>query len=358
MKRKWKRYLILLSVLTLVLGGCSQNMKVSAEEIIHNAIGSDKDITNYAGVSETKIFEGEELIEHFTMEENVEGQKRKIISNDKLLGNQSEVLNDGEKMLMYDKENGIAHEMDLSELGGFTTTSPREQFTTVMDIIQDSHTHELVGEEKILGFDTYHIQIEANESGGLIGDMEVWIDKKTWFIVKLISETGDSRTESTYTELDFSPKFTEDVFTIDIPDDVEIETLDGDLGETSVTLEEAKEALGQDFLLFSHDNTELLSVELYDFSGGELDRNEIVMNYGSKEGTPLASLSVFPTPEDMEIEAPNLEIRGNPAEYEEIINGYTWDEDGLRYSLLVEDPSVDEEEILNWTENMVLSSEE
>ena len=359
MKRKWKRYLILLSVLTLILGGCSQNMNVSAEEIIHNAIESEKDVTTYAGVSETKIFEGEELTEHFTTEENVEGQKIKIITEDKLLGDMTEVLNDGENMLMYDKAKETAHEMDLSNLGSFTAPSPKEQFANILDMIEDSHTYELIGEEKILGFDTYHIQLEANESNSLFGDMEVWIDQKTWFMVKLIFETGDSRSESMYTELDFSPKFAEDVFTIDIPDNIEIETIDSDLGETTVTLEEAQKALEQEFLLLSKDDAELLSIALYDFTGGELDRNEIMMTFSSNnERAPLATLSVFPTPEDMEIETSDLEIRGNPAEFEEIINGYTWDEDGLRYSLLVEDPNIKEEAVLNWTENMVLSSEE
>lgn len=356
MKFSWREGLILLSVITLMLGGCSQNLEVSAEEIIHNAIESEKDVTNYQGVSEMKLFEEDEMTEHIILEEYVADGKRKVVTTDQLLDQEIEVLNDGESMLMYDKASGEAHEMVMTELGDFAGISPKDQFKTMMESMKDSHTYEMLGEEKLLDYDTYHMQVKAKEADSLLGDMEIWIDQKTWFIVKLISETGDTRTELEYTELDFSPKFAEDTFTLDIPDDVEIANLEESFAPDTVTVEEAEEALGQAFLVFPEEEFHLLSMQMYDFSS-EMERHELELMYSSDEDIPLFSLSVFPTPDDMAIEEVDLEIRGNPAETEEVINSILWDEDGLRYSIVITNPDVEQEEVVKWTEDMVLSSE-
>ncbi|RKQ34000.1 LolA family protein [Oceanobacillus halophilus] len=357
MKVMWRKSIILVSIIILLLGGCSQGMNVSAEEIIHNAIESEKDVTTYHGVSEMKMFDGEEMTEHIILEENVADEKRKVLTKDQLLDQEVEVFNDGQKMIMYDKGKGQAHEMDTSELGDIAGSSPKDQLKTMMESMKDSHTYEMSGEEKVLDYDTYHIEIKANEADNLLGDMELWVDQKTWFVVKMISETGDVRTELEYTELDFSPEFPEGTFTLEIPDDVEIENLEESFGPDTVTLEEAEEALGQAFLVLPEEEVHLSNVQMYDFSS-ELERYEVELTYSSEEDIPMFTLSIFPTPEEMAIEGADLEIRGNPAEYEEVINGYLWDEDGLRYSLLMTNPDVEEEEILNMLENMKLSSDE
>ncbi|WP_067729938.1 LolA family protein [Oceanobacillus damuensis] len=356
MKFAWRESLILLSVLTLVLGGCSQNLEVSAEDIIHNAIESEKNVNDYQGISEIKMFEGEKMTQHMIMEEYVAGEQRKIITNDQLLEEVAEILNDGKTMLMYDKANNQAHEMDMTGLGDFAAISPKEQFKGMMEMMKDSHTYDVAGEEKVLDYDTYHIQVKANEADNLLGDMELWVDQKTWFVVKLVSEAGDTRTEFAYTELDFSPKFAEDTFTLDIPEDVEIANLEEDLGPDEVTMEEAEEALAQPFLVFPEEEFLLSSMQLYDFSAG-LDRHELELMYSSQEGIPMFSLSVFPTPDDMPVEEGDLEIRGNAAEHEEMINSVLWDEDGLRYSIILSNPDVELEEVVKSAETMILSSE-
>ncbi|MFC4025260.1 outer membrane lipoprotein carrier protein LolA [Oceanobacillus longus] len=356
MKVSWRVVLILLSVITLLLGGCSQNTEASAEEIIHNAIESEKDVNTYQGKAEMKMYEGEEMTQHTILEEYVEGEKRKIVTNDPLLEEEVEVLNDGTTMYMYDKTNNQASEMDMTELGDFASLSPKDQFKGMMEMMKDSHTYEVVGDEKVLDYDTYHIQVKAKEADNLLGDMELWVDQKTWFVVKLVSETGDTRTEFAYTELDFSPEFADETFTLDIPDDVEIANLEESFAPDAVTLEEAEEALGQPFLVFPEEEFILSSMQMYDFSAG-LDRHELELMYSSKEDIPMFSLSIFPTPDDMPVEADDLEIRGNAAEYEEMINSIHWDEDGLRYMILITNPDVEQEEVVKSTENMISSSE-
>ncbi len=356
MKLVERRSVILLSVIIFMLGGCSQEMNVSAKEIIHNAIESDKDVSTYHGESEMKLYDGEEFMEHVILQEYVTNGKRKVVTKDQLLNQEIEVLNDGKKMLMYDRSKQEVHEMDVSELEEMVSLSPKDQFKTMMESMQDTHTYEIAGEEKVLDLNTYHIEVKANDTDNLLGDMEIWVEQKTWFVVKVVSETGDMRTEFEYTMLDFSPNFTEETFAIDIPDDVEIASLDDMFGPNPVTLDEAEEALGQAFLVFKEDDIYLSDVQMYDFSS-ELDRYEVELTYRSKEDIPMFSLSIFQTPEDMRIEDGNFEIRGNIAEYEEVMNGFLWDEDGLRYSLLITNPDIDQDEIVKLTEAMSLSSE-
>lgn len=359
MKWTWKPYVIAVSILTLILGGCSQDMNVSAEEILHNAIESEKDVTRYKGISEMKTKEGEDLTEHLILEEYVDDQQRKVITTDQILEQETVAFNDGERMLMYDEARDEAYEMDVTELGDIAGLSPKEQFKNMMEMVGDSHSYEMIGEEKILDFDTYHIQLTADDSDQLLGDMELWIDQKTWFVVKMISETGGIQTEVTYTELDFSPEFTEDTFTIDIPEDVDIADLEDDFAPDTVTLEEATEALDQAFFIFPEEGDEmgLTDIQMYGVSNEEA-RSEVILSYSNEEGIPVFSLSVFPTPENMEIEKADLEIRGNKAEYQDMIDGILWDEDGLRYSIVIEDPNLDQETIGELAEEMVLSTEE
>lgn len=337
-------------------------MQVSAEEIIHNAIESEKEVNEYYGKSEIKLFEGEEMTEHMTMEEYVSGMEKKMVTKGLLQGEEVEAVNNGESMLLYDKSTGTAQKMDTGELADIYAKSPKDNYKMLLDAMQDSHTYELAGEEKLLDRDTFHIKMKAKETGNLLGDMDLWVDKDTWMVVKTISKAGNIRTESEYVELDFSPEFDEATFTLDIPDDVEITDIADNFASESVTVEEAEEALGQAFYLFSEEDVTLQEIELQEtnMSQGseEIKRNELNLVYTSKEDVPLFSLAVFPAPEDMPLETSDLEIRGKAAEYDETINLIIWDEEDLRYSLIITNPDLEMEEITKLTEEMVLSSEE
>lgn len=348
---RWKTSLMVASILLLILGGCSQDMEVSAEEIIQNALESEKDVDEYYGKSEMTFYEGEELIEESVMEEYISDGEIKIIMHGE---EEIETINNGEKMVMYNKTDGTAQEMDTSAVSDYQFT-PKETLQNMLAGMEVSHNYEIIDDEEILGRDTFHMKLEAKEANSLMGDIELWVDKETWLVVKTISDTGDSRMELTYTELDLSPDFTEDTFTLDIPDDVEITNLDDNAPTEVTSVEEAEEELGQAFYMFPEDEYHLGEMELYDL-GGEFQRKELSVTYFSDNDRPMFEFSVFESPEGMEIEKSDVDIRGNAAAYEESITNYYWDEDGLRYSLMIYDPVI-EEEILELTEDMVLSSQ-
>lgn len=348
---RWKTSMMAASILFLILGGCSQDMEVSAEEIIHNALESEKQVDAYYGKSEMTHYEGEELIEESVMEEYHSGSEIKFITHGE---EEIEIMNNEEKSVIYNKSDGTAQEVDTPTTLDYQLT-PKEMFQNMLSAMEDSHDYEIIGDEEISGRDAFRMKLEAKEANSLLGDMEIWVDKETWMIVKVISDAGDSKMEFIYTELDFSPDFTEDTFTLDIPDDVEITKIDGFTSTEVTSVEEAEEELGQAFYMFPEDEYHVGEMELYDL-GGEFQRKEFDLTYISENDRPVFSLSIFEAPEGMEIEESDVDIRGNAAAYEESITNYYWDENGLRYSLMIQDLAI-EEEILELTEDMVLSSE-
>ena len=69
---------------------------------------------------------------------------------------------------------------------------------------------------------------------------------------------------------------------------------------------------------------------------GELERTEVMINYLEEGKTPL-SLSVFKSPENEDQEEEFGEpviVRGHKGEYIKEIEVISWDEEGLRYSLM------------------------
>ncbi|WP_339285708.1 hypothetical protein [Oceanobacillus sp. FSL K6-3682] len=331
-------------------------MNISAEEIMRKAAELGKGIENYYTLSESKVYKGKELIEHSILEEYVANGKRKIVTNDQLLGEdaKSEAWNDGEKVIIYDKHNGRAFKLDIAEDENIQSLDPKEKINNVMGIMNGSHEFTFIGEETILDFDTVQIDAKAKTSNHLFGDTVLWVDKKTGFIIKMISNNGGVQTEMQYKEIDFSPEFPEDAFTLNIPEGVEIKDLEAYAPDT-VTLEGAEEILEQSFYLFSEKEFNLKDVEIHHIEG-EITRDELNLTYYSKEDAPMFYLTIFHSPEGMKIEKADLKIRGKQAKYEKIVNSITWDEDGLRYAIILINPDIEKEEIIKKAESMVLSS--
>lgn len=354
------RELVLAGFLSLsLLTGCTGNMTASADEIVTKVLENGKDMQSYYGKSVMKIYEGEELQNEIEIEEfvNAEG-KRKVITTD--LNNEnarSYTLNDGEKVITYDENENVAFQFDISGEAMPTSMTQKEQLVLMLENVKQTHTQELVGEEKILDFDTQHIKLKAKEKDGIIGDIELWVEEKSWFIVKFNFDSGDLRTEQMYEEIDFSPKFEKDTFTLDLPADVEIKEMEEDLIPETGTLEEAEKMLGEPFLVFSGEAVELDKVE-WDELKGIVNRTELTLSY--KVNAVLAfTVSVFKTPEEKgtELKESEYKVRGQKTEYWKEINALTWDENGLRYSIIIEDPNLTPEEVIALTENMKLSSE-
>ncbi|QED48997.1 LolA family protein [Cytobacillus dafuensis] len=339
-----------------VLAGCSGDLNVSAEEIITNVLEADKELKSYYAEGEMKFFEGDTLKEAHLMKEYVnENGKKKVMIIDKNTKNETVSVNDGKELITYDKKENKAFKIDVSSLD-LPEKTQREQLIAMMEALKDTHNYEIIGEEKVNGFLTHHVKLIPKEKKSLLGEMEFWVDQKTWFLVKSISTVGENRSEIVYTKLDTSTKFAEDTFKINLPKDVEIKNIDEDLGQRIGTIQDAEKGLGKPFLVFDEEDLTFSGVEILE-TKGEINRTEVSMNY-LKEGNPQLNLSIFPAPEGqgMEIAYNGLKVRGNNAEYMEEIDALSWDEDGLRYSILINNPDLSLEDVMKMTEKMKLSS--
>lgn len=343
----------------LLLTGCSEESNMKTDEIITKVLAADQEIKEYYAEAEMKMYENDELVENNIIEESrSEDGKIKIVVKDKETNEElSFSVNDGETITFFNTSENMAMVMEDVGTLDVPNQSMREQITTLIENLKESHEYEYVGEEKVNDFNTHHIKLKPKEKNTIFGEIELWVDQKTWFPVKSIGNSGNVRSENVYTVIDTAPKFTDDTFTIALPDDVEIVDLEEKFQENEGTIEEAEEKLGTAFLVLNEENLTVEKVEIYEFDG-EINRTEIAITYKNEEGLPLVNLSVFPTPEEYPIEESNLKIRGQNAEVMKEINAYTWDEDGLRYTLIVEDinSTITEEDVLKMTENMDYSS--
>ncbi|WP_195892845.1 LolA family protein [Bacillus massiliigorillae] len=352
-KKEWMALMISIAV----MGGCSQQMTASAEEIVSNAIEAGKEVEAYYAEATMKIYEKDQLKEESTIKEFVDvSGKRKVITEDKNKKQRVTALNDGKQLLMYDEGNRQAMSMDISNID-MPTSSPKDQMNMMLNAVKDSHKREIVGEEKINGFDTTHIKLTSKEKNDIMGDMDFWIDQKTWFVIKNESQTGDIKSVMEYKKIDFSPKFEENTFKLNIPDSIKIIPMEDMNKETEGTIVDAEAAIGKPFLQFNVDDATVESIKINKLKG-ELNRTEVNISYKNDEG-PLFHLAVFKTPEGDKLKIKgNYKVRGQNAEYLELIRNISWDEDGVRYSLLIENPKLSLEDVLKMTEKMKLSSEE
>jgi len=341
-----------------LLAGCSGEMAASSsEEIISNVLDSEKKFEPYYAKAVMKHYEGKELMGEIDIEEFAgTNGKRKIITNDKLKDNAAGyAVNDGEKILSYEEGSDVAYQMDISKEELPSTMTQKEQLTMLLEGIKETHDVEMAGEEKILGFDTYHLKVKAKSKDAILGDMEYWVDQKTWFVLKSITTTGDIRSEMEYTEIQFSPDFTDDTFTLELPENVAMKNMEDEFQSQTGTVEEAVKAFGKSFLLLAEKDAEIEHIEWYELKG-EINRTEVTVYY-KKDGIPSLMLSVFPTPEEpgMEIKESEVKVRGQNTEIMKEINSISWDENGIRYSIIIQHPDLTVEEAIALTENMIMS---
>src|SRR5699024_974778 len=113
------------------------------------------------------------------------------------------------------------------EFQNLNQSTPKEQAMKLLEWITDTHELSSEGEEELIGRTTYHLKAKEKDPGTLLGDQEIWIDKETWIVLKMISKSGDDTSTITYTTIDFEADITDDIFVLDLPDDAQIQ----DLGE-------------------------------------------------------------------------------------------------------------------------------
>lgn len=340
-----------------MVAGCSEeSSNYSPEEMINNAI-AEEELPAYYAESTTTMNEEETI---FMKEWRSEDGKIRVEAENETGDDRSIAVNDGSSVTTYQIDQNQVMVIDDEELLEFNQPSPKEQANFLLDMIRDSHEISSEGEDEVAGRDSYHLVAKPNDENSLFGELELWIDKENWIVLKTIFWTGDEKTELVYTKLELEADIPDDKFTLDIPEDAEVTHLDDVNNTEEITLEDAAEAVGKPFYYFpEEEGMEISSMEKYDMEG-LADRTEVNIEY-TKDDMPFATLAVFESPEDIdeELTMPNAEettVRGLDGTFTDT-DGFRllhWLEDGLTYSLIVIDPSVELEELQQFTEKMVL----
>ncbi|MGG3797879.1 LolA family protein [Metabacillus fastidiosus] len=345
-----------------MLSGCTEKTAMASEEIMENILSASEEFRAYYAESEIKTFQNGKETDSFTMKEYVNNEgKKKVITKDIKTNKENIAFNDEKQLITYESgsKEAISFKVEGVDLPVYQTH--KEQFINMLEGMKESHKKEVIGEERILNFDTYHLKLTAKKKNSILGDMEFWVDQKSWFIVKSSFTNAEIRVDTEYKKVDFNPVFEKDTFTIDLPKDVVITSAEDMTAARTGSIEEAKKVIGQDFLLFNDSDLSFEEeIEISEFDNDELAHKEIVLNYKDKNNQPLFSLTVFKTPEtedtDFGIKITDMKIRGNKATYIEEFRNISWNEDGLTYSILIEGPNMTAEEIVKKAENMKLSS--
>ncbi|MCH7323055.1 outer membrane lipoprotein carrier protein LolA [Solibacillus sp. MA9] len=331
-------------ILTLSLAACSSTEEHSPQEILNQAMQETSELTSY--YAEYKI----------TMEDGTEVLSKQWAKNGKnrveiidSTGEESLAINDGKTLTSYTKSTNTAMIMDISSNGdGFVQLTLKEQALRLLEQVQDSHDITIGEQEKIAGHETYHLIAKEKKSGSLYGDMEIWVDKKTWMTLKSVTSTEDMAMTVEFTKFEPNAKIKDELFVADLPEDATIEMVKNE-PPAQLTMEEATEKLGA-FLIFPESTGyKLESIEDMNMP----DTGEIALTY-TKNDEPQFTLSVFKPIEQIGDEEDTIEVRKQQgtkmdSEYFKLLQ---WDEQGLRYNVIFENPDLTFEQVLAITEQM------
>ncbi|MCY9516841.1 LolA family protein [Paenibacillus apiarius] len=343
--------LSLLLASSILISGCqggTLGLQLSGEQIVDKVLEEGKGKISYYAESTSVTYENGKRTDEFKMKEWLDANTdRKRI--ELTTGHDSSIsVNDGRQIIVLDRVKGKAFRVQLDDQAQPLTQ--REQVKALLESLRKSHEFETLGEEKVGEWNTIHFKATAKKKSDLFQRMELWIDPKSWMVLKSVFESGPMTSESLYTKLDLSPQFTDDTFTLEIPNGVAVRDIDNANQTKNVSLPEAEGALGQSFLQWKSVGGKLAGIELYDMQG-ELKRTEITLNYW-KDDKPYFTMSVFLIPDDTgdkinRYYGEKVEVRGKPGSYSDTMRSVIWDEDGLRYIIYPEQTDVTREQVLS-----------
>ncbi|MGA3677797.1 LolA family protein [Lysinibacillus agricola] len=351
----WKKSLRaagLVAVLTFSLVGCNTEASYSPQEIIDQALQETKEPLTYYGEYTMDMGEagGKAQIKEWTKD----GKRRIEIIGEN--GENSISVNDGSQIITYDVKANKAFKMDISKDALNMFQSPREQAEALFNLVKDTHEISMAGEEKIAGRDTYKLVAKAKKDNTLFGDMEVWVDKKTWLTLKMTMTNAGNKTTTEFTKLDDRAKIDDAQFTIDLPKDVEAEELSVEEPE-SVSLDVVKEQLGE-FLMVPEENG--ITLEEISLDKGLEDRPEYTFNY-VKNGQQEISVTVFKANSSVSEEEPifgekEMDIRGQKGTVmdESKFRYIGWQEKGYQYGIMMVNPELTIEDLAAYAKQMTV----
>lgn len=350
---KRMKWVVIFFAVTLVLAACNGEggTKLNPQEIIENIVKEEKEPFAYYAEAKTSLSDSLML----EIKEWRDGTGRARVEVEDSDGVYAYSVNDGQFVWTYDGESNKVFKFSLDEMAEESfNKSPAEQAKNLVRMIENSHTIEIIGDEKLLGRDVIHVKAVPNKGEeNLFGETELWIDKETWFILKMTSKIDDTVTTTEYTKFEIHPKLEEDLFVFELPEGAEMVDINEEFKETIVkTVDEAKQYFNQPFYYVEEQGEIVLrDINVFQMSGVP---NELTLNY-TKNGLPYFSLVITEAGEEnKDFEGREINVRGQEAILHEIeeFSSISWVEDGVGYAVLIDSADVTTEEVLALIENM------
>lgn len=348
---------------TSILTGCNtKSVDLIPEKIVAKAMEADKDMKTYYCEGKMQMYENDKLMSDASIKiwNDMKNSVLRARCEVKLKDDESISTNDGNKMIVYSKRNNSAFIMDsLGKDGNMPLAeTPKETFINLMGNLKGYYNISTVNEEKINGFNTIHMIAKAKEKSSITGDMEFWIDKETWFVVKTVSQVSNVKSIFEYTKVDTKVKMDESLFTQKLPADVKLENMDSKANEKKCTLKEASDLL-KNPVLYVPDSLgyKLVDVKYLNSNNKEFPV-EIMETYEINKKQAFTISAVLPkTKTDDDFKIPGfkkIKVRGIDGGIVEM-DGYLiyWEEKNLNYSVTTYNPEISLNEIKNVIENMI-----
>lgn len=339
---------ILIGIFIMVVTACGQNRLTSFEQMIDKMLEYRMQAEipdSYYLESVTFNYESgkrvnQERTKHWY--EYKTGRERIETSSED--GNVQYSVFDGKERIVY---SGGAQKAVVVKPQQDTLTTPESMIDNIIGMLQQlssTHTIDIAGKEIIEDEETYHLQLKAKDQKAISGDMEIWINQKTWMIQKLIRVFGNEKQETIFTSYQVDPENMEKMFSLELPQGVEVVR---DADQTNiVSLEDIKKILNQSFYYYPE-------TETVRRLPGEQQNDMISLSYVKENG--LTYFTVFMKKAKDEILAGDYEIRGNAANLTKSDGlGYTlsWTEEGIQYTIIDLANVLKKEEILEIADKM------
>ncbi|HEY9058885.1 MAG TPA: hypothetical protein VIO64_00045 [Pseudobacteroides sp.] len=241
MKKLFVSMILMVIMGISMITGCDKSLNLLPEDIVSKALKANNPIIPYHVEYKVVMRDNNKIISDNNVKEWFKPKDNKRLEMADEKGKQVTVITlYNNEMVIYsvnEKKATISKNANFSEFMG---KSQKDKVLDSLKIYKNTHKITMMGIEKINDMEAYHIVAIPKDDKTLLGKGELWIHKDSWFIVKSIEESGDTKVETLYSKIEMNSDLKDDVFMQKFPDDVKVETnedLMKPLAEKEITIE-------------------------------------------------------------------------------------------------------------------------
>ncbi|MCR8843271.1 hypothetical protein NQ117_06215 [Paenibacillus sp. SC116] len=351
---KW----IFVVIIAISVAGCGWNKSEPPSNFLDMVTPPNYELVSYyAEANITYMYKDDRTKdEKYSIKEWVDAKQgrhyREMIEGNKIHYN----LQSPGKLLYYTTGDKSAYTSSFSPDDPNMSLGTRESFMSEMESIRKGYTIKSVDDETFLGRPVQRLRAVSKDPN-YRSEMDLWIDKETWMVLKTSDKTDDGVHVTEYTHFETRNKFKDEEFEVKLPQDVKIENVDDSIKPNRITFQEAAKLLEGGLMYLEGHDMKLSHVEkeVYAF-GGEVDWTLISLIYDKTDGTPMFQLYISPSANGENYTSTDddtVKVRNKQGMYWEELQILSWDENGYLYELMSRHPDLKQDELVKWAEKLI-----